>query len=597
MIQGEFTKALNLLAFYEKDQKNLTPQNQLSCMLLKSKVLYNLFKLEEALALINQIITKSKVLKEDLIYVDALLIKAGISAQMGKLDDCREIIDQTTDFVSHSPLKDTTDYIQRIGLIHNYKGGFYWLKGELNKALQNYQIGLELGTKCKDEFVIGASLSNIGAMYWRKGDLSKALRFLEESLVQFTNMKAKLESAAVLGNLGEVFHQKGDFYQALEYHQHSLDIFKKLNNVWYTSKELFYLISVNIDLGLNGKKFIEKAEDYLQELEEISMKENSRTINQRFKVAKGSILKTSTRTRDKGKAETIFQEIVDEEILDHEVSIVAFLNLCDLHFMELRVSGDLEILLEVQSLVNRLFEIAKKQPSYLLLSNAFLLKSKLALIQLDTNKAKNYLNQAQQICEDKGLDRLAMLISNEYDVLLSQLTKWEEFIDRNAPLEERLEFTEFERIVDQMLKKKMKELPKESKDEPVSILILEERGTTIFSKHFSLDSYTMADDQIMGGFLTAINTFMQKAFSTTGDLERIKYKDYTLILKTNTPFTFCYMFKGQSYSAMKKLNQFITQIKQTDSIWASFLRYVQTTILPAEPEKRALETIAEKIFT
>ena len=189
-----------------------------------------------------------------------------------------------------------------------------------------------------------------------------------------------------------------------------------------------------------------------------------------------------------------------------------------------------------------------------------------------------------------------MSISNEYDVLLSQLAKWEEFIDRNASLEERIEFTEFERLVDEMLKKKIKELPNESKDDPVSILILEDRGTTIFSKHFSLDNYTMADDQIIGGFLTAINSFMQNTFSSTGYLERIKHEDYTLILKTNPPFTFCYVFKGQSYSAMKKLNLFITQVKESDSIWGSFLRYVSSTILPAEPEKKALELIAEKIF-
>ena len=595
-IQGKYSKILSLLENYDENGRTLSPQHHLSCMLIKCKALLCLFKLEEASELIDLVIKENKKLKEDLIYIDALIIKAEILGQLGKIDNCKKTVDQAFNFVLSSPLKETSAFMQKLVLIYNYNGALNWLEGELNKALENYQKGFELGTKIQDKYSIAISLSNIGAIYWRIGNLTQALRIHEDSLPYFKDLSAEIEIAVVLGNIGEIYRQKGVLQKALDYHLQSLTNLKQLGNVWFISRELLYLVSLTLDIAVIEKTPFEKANEYLIELEKISNDADNKVINQRYLVAKALILKTSSRTRDKGRAEIIFQEIVNDETLDYEVSFEALLNLCDLHLMELHASNNPEILLEVQSLVNRLFEIAKKQPSYTLLSNAYLLKSKLALIQLDTKKAKNFLDQAQQICEKKGLKGLAISISNEYDVLLSQLTKWEEFIDRNAPLAERLEFTEFKTIVDQMLKKKMKELPKESKDDPVSILILEDRGTTIFSKHFSLDSDTMADDQIIGGFLTAINSFMQSTFSSTGYLERIKHKDYTLILKTKAPFTFCYVFKGQSYSAMKKLNRFITQVKESDSIWASFLRYVRSTILPSEPEKRALDTIAEMIF-
>lgn len=595
-MQGEFTKALNLLDPYDKDKKNLTPHYRLSTILLKSKVKSKIFELNKALELINIVIKESEIHNEGLIYIDALLIKVDIVGQSGDFESCHEAIDQATNYISNSSQKETPEFIQRTALIHNYKGTLHGLKGELNKALQNYKIGLELGTKISNKFIIGASLSNIGAMYWRKGELSKALRFHEGSLIYFKNLKAKLEIAAVLGNLGEIHHHKGDLHKALEYHQQSLDMVKDLKNIWHTSKELFCIISINTDLISNGNTFIENTKDYLAELETLSKKDNSRVIRQRYQVAKALILKKSSRTRDKGKAETIFQEIIEEETFEYELTVIAILNLCDLLLLELRISGDPEILSEVQSLVNRIFEIAKDLPSYLLLTNVYILKSKLALIELDIKKAKKFLDQAQQICEEKGLKRLAMSISNEYDVLILQLAKWEEFIDKNAILTEKLEFADFQRMISQMLKNKMEELPLEAKDDPVCLLILEDRGTTIFTKNFNLENNTMADDQIIGGFLTAINSFMQKTFSTTGFLERITHKDYTLILKTITPFTFCYAFKGQSYSAMIKLNDFITHVKNSDSIWDSFLRYFNSTILPEEEEKKALELIAEKIF-
>jgi len=596
LIQGEFVKAHDLLDFYEKENTTLNTQNRLSIILLKAKAKNKLFELSKALELINIVIKESEKYNKSLIYIDALLIKAEVVGQTGDLEGCYKAIDKATKCISKSSKRETYEFIKRTALIHNYNGSLQWLKGEFDKALQKYQIGLELGTKISNKYVIGASLSNIGAMYWRKGELSKALRFHDGSLIYFKNLKAKLEIAAVLGNLGEIYHQKGDLQQALEYHQQSLDIFKELNNIWHTPRELFCLISICVDLNSNGNRYAKKAEEYLSELETLSKRENNKVIRQRYRVAKALMLKKSPRTRDKAKAETIFQEIIQEKTFEYELTVIAILNLCDLFLLELRISGDPEILLEVQSLVNRLFDIAEQMPSYLLLSNVYLLKSKLALIELDIKKAKKFLDQAQQICEEKGLKRLAMSISNEYDVLLLQLAKWEEFIDKNAILTEKLEFADFQRMINQMLKNKMKELPLETKDDPVCLLILENRGTTIFTKNFNLKNNTMADDQIIGGFLTAINSFMQKTFSTTGFLERITHKDYTLILKTITPFTFCYAFKGQSYSAMIKLNDFITHVKNSDSIWDSFLRYFNSTILPEEEEKKALELIAEKIF-
>jgi hypothetical protein len=102
------------------------------------------------------------------------------------------------------------------------------------------------------------------------------------------------------------------------------------------------------------------------------------------------------------------------------------------------------------------------------------------------------------------------------------------------------------------------ELPEE---EPIMLLILEE-GISSLSRNF--ESADQLQEQLIGGFLAAINAFMQEAFSVTGSIERIKHEDYTLLFKSIEPLLFCYFFQGQSYSALRKLNSFIEKIQASD---------------------------------
>jgi hypothetical protein len=92
------------------------------------------------------------------------------------------------------------------------------------------------------------------------------------------------------------------------------------------------------------------------------------------------------------------------------------------------------------------------------------------------------------------------------------------------------------------------------------------------------------DHILISGFISAINTaltnFMMEAFDNEiSDLkdkhlpvERIKYKDYTLVMEFNDPLLFCYVFKGESYSAMQKLDRFIANAHGSTKIWESLKR-------------------------
>jgi hypothetical protein len=81
---------------------------------------------------------------------------------------------------------------------------------------------------------------------------------------------------------------------------------------------------------------------------------------------------------------------------------------------------------------------------------------------------------------------------------------------------------------------------------------------------------------LISGFLTAINSFIKEAFATTGAIERIKQKNYTLLFQLMEPLTFCYVIKGPSYLALKKMDGFMNALKSSNLIWDEILESADT---------------------
>jgi hypothetical protein len=267
------------------------------------------------------------------------------------------------------------------------------------------------------------------------------------------------------------------------------------------------------------------------------------------------------------------------------------LNLCDMLLLELRTSGNEEVLKEITGILEKLQTIGENQHSYSLLVDTYMLKSKMALLELDLDSARQLLSEAQQMAEEKGLQNLAMMISGEYDTLMDQLGKWTDLIDQNVPMIEKLELTELEGMVSRIIRKKA-ETPEFAGEEPALFLILTETGTMKFSKQFAPEG--TLDDKVIGDLLTAINSFIQETFAATGSIERIKHKEHTLLMKPIDPLLCCYVFKGQSYSALRKLDTLIDTIRSSRSLWRLLTSPTKSDkLLPAEKE---MEETVTKIF-
>jgi hypothetical protein len=306
------------------------------------------------------------------------------------------------------------------------------------------------------------------------------------------------------------------------------------------------------------------------------------------------VLKESDRVIKRAEAQQLFQQLAEEEILKFDITANAMLNLCELLYLELETSASAEALNELKTLLQRILEIAEDQRAYAVFVETHLLQSKTALLELDVQKARQLLTQAQMIAEEKGLQKLAMKASGEYDSLLDQITKWDSFIEKEASMEERLQLVQLEKMVTGLIQKREVEIQERPPEEPVMLLIMAQSGLTLYSQSFEDDQ--QMDDQLIGGFLTAVTSFGTEVFSGSGAIDRIQYQEYTVASKILESMMFCYMFKGQSYSAIQKLDHFMDEIQNITPVWKGLGRALQTGQTLDEPEEIKLGEMITGIF-
>ena len=120
-----------------------------------------------------------------------------------------------------------------------------------------------------------------------------------------------------------------------------------------------------------------------------------------------------------------------------------------------------------------------------------------------------------------------------------------------------MEFAGLNEQIEYMTRKRIIEVPELVDEEPVLLLIVSEGGVPIFTQSFKVDK--SFEDHLFGGFFTAINSFISEMFSE--GLDRASFGEHTLLMKSIPPFLMFYIYKGQSYSAQKRVNSFIRELK------------------------------------
>ncbi|MHA2008984.1 MAG: tetratricopeptide repeat protein [Candidatus Hodarchaeales archaeon] len=624
-------RALQLMKNFEEGGTH-TLYEIVSCHLLMCKLLYQQGFYEELVRFAEQTYEESRRLSNSLLSVDSLYFWTISLLHLRKIKEASNAIKQGEELLKILPKKSSMDYKKRKALLIWLKGAsnnkvfnlngdvdlaleyFYQslalreeisdkeevamsllsiifnlgsIKGETDEALKYIERFLALveTKELKNKHNIALGLSCVKAVYGLRGDLNNSIKYCKQSLTIFEDLNNKPMKAFVLIDLGELYRIKGEIDLALEYCENGLALFCELGMLIDLTWAHSHFIRIMIDKG-----DIEQARQKLEGINQINNQLEDKKVKLRFLFNKALILKTSNRAKNRVEAEGILREIIDDEsdlLLED-----GLLELCDLLLVELRLTNDLEVLEEIEPFITRLLDESERMSSYTLLAQTYFLKAKLALIIFDVKNARLFLTQAQQLAKKYGMNQLAIKISNEHDELLNQLSIWENLKKSNTSLADRIKLTHLGEQMETMVRKRAIKSSDLVEENPVLILIASEAGTPIFSQTFEEDF--SFQDHLWGGFLTAFNTFSDEMLSQ--GLDRAKFGEYILIMKAVPPFLVCYLFKGQSYLAQRKVQSFINKVKNNETIWQTFNKFHQNNQEVKLKDIPSLEEVLNETF-
>ncbi len=320
-------------------------------------------------------------------------------------------------------------------------GQIHFMRGDLKLATESFKQSLSKAKESNYKSSIAVSLEWLAYVHIHQGELEKALIKKNQSLKLFKELEDHKGIAFSYRRFGDLFRLRGDYSQAIQYYEDGIRLLTETTTG--DEKELAGVVSsVLVQLSLIAEDLSEpdKAKDYLQKLRELRQSSEYSYVKLRTRFIEALVLKMSKRGVMKLQAIEEFQSIVNEPVLDFKITLYATIFLCELLILELKISDSAEeLFLEIIDLSDRFYDKAQTQKSPFFVVIALILKSKISLVRGEIEEANSFLTRAEEIADRKKFLSLSKNIRTEQEVIRSEMDKWHELTQRNAPLKERIE--------------------------------------------------------------------------------------------------------------------------------------------------------------
>ena len=343
---------------------------------------------------------------------------------------------------SENGTNEKPNYLDNVGMA-------YLAVGELDKALETFKKANELSKKNNWQWGINSSQENLGHVYYLKGELDKAIElqeasrdFFEKRLEEFIDKyfinSYKLHLAFNQWIIHFSYLKKGQVDQAIQSLKKALLLFRETNSTLQAVNVLFYLI--NISSNYNKKDL---ATIYFNQLKEMLVQIDIPSVKRLHLLAEGVMLKSSSDSRDRVKAEVIFDQLLQEELGFH-LEVETLFNQCDLLLSELRETGNTNVLSKLQEYIEHLIEISKRNNLVGLLIESLWFKVQLLLLEGKYEEARTFLSQVSNLAEEKGYHQLALKINSTKDEIFRKLLDKEAEDSTTLSITEKMNILEIE---------------------------------------------------------------------------------------------------------------------------------------------------------
>ncbi len=508
-----------------------TENNRLKAYLhlLRGELSLSLGEIEEASIDLSMAEFIGRNLNDKLLLSNILNINARLHYTTGDNPKACEYLKNTLKILS------STNNFDRIAKISGNLGILHHAIGNLNEAKSYYDSTLATLEKSFNRSTAVLIYDNLGRYHCAIGEVMRSLEYHFKSLEIAESIDDQIQVGRVLKNIGDCYRHLDKYDFACDYYQRSLENREKRKNIielgdTYYSLVIIYLYQNKLDLASYYYNLID--EIHSEDMHFIQLKTMSKAL----------ILKNKGRRKYITEAEVLLSEIINGKIIDFDFTIDAFRNLSEVLILEYKELRNPEILDELLELLNKMESLNLNINSQTLRTELLLIKSMLKYIDGRIDLSKKILSDAKFIADKFNLKWMKTKIETQEMI-------YGEDIDLPLGIELYLDFLK-EYIVNPF--KHIK------KAEPQFVLILNQSGLVAFSLNFS--DINEFEIELIGSFLSAINSFGKNAFSSKKSLRKINYEEYNIIIKDYSDLLFCYSYKGFDFKAESKLIKFMEYI-------------------------------------
>lgn len=124
-----------------------------------------------------------------------------------------------------------TDEKEYLGAAKLFQGISYYLKNDLETAIEYYTESLDLFTEYDETNGIASALGNLAMMNEKLGRLDTAVAYYSKCMELFDSIENMKGVAGVLNNMGQIEYRQGNIQVALDYYNRSMEIKKEIGDL------------------------------------------------------------------------------------------------------------------------------------------------------------------------------------------------------------------------------------------------------------------------------------------------------------------------------------------------------------------------------
>ncbi len=408
--KSKFNQALDIIEMYSDNYEVL---------LLKSKIYLRKGEYIKAIKNAELIISKTDNISTKIFSIFHKLNASMVLGLYEETDSLFELVDKLIEKIDHSDI-----------LYNEIKANYYFTKGNITGERGQLALAIEYHNKASGFAIDGglnslytSILSNIAFYYTLKGELDRASLYFEKTLEMLREVNEPYKYMMALTNLSRLNFQRNNLDKALEYIAETMELLEENPLNFSIIENLLLLIRIYI---LKGD--MNKAKKYNAELKKYKNTVNKREIHYIY-MGEALILKNDKRLKIKLKSYSLLKFLIEENIVDIDLSFLAMKNYSELLLDEFRSSNDEEIINEIVKIIYRMYDMAIAQDSYINIIDSLMILSKTRFIQGELEKSIDLLEEAIQISIDNGLITLKLVAEAEFDNLKGIISRWNKNVE------------------------------------------------------------------------------------------------------------------------------------------------------------------------